>query len=221
MIGLLVALIMMELAMLLRGLAAADPVIHVLVQLPLLGLAGWVAVRALGLTTRYALTALIVALWGLAFWMLPRSIDAALARPLVDAAKFVSLPVLVGAPLALAWDRLHPVLRGFLKANALSMLGVLGYLYLHAPMRICNSYLVNDQERLGVGFLGLAVALAVLWSVPVFTGQPLRMPGWRTGTACQVTPRQMTPRQAISRKGPSGHVAANKPRSLVEDGTPL
>ncbi|MEM1300116.1 MAG: hypothetical protein AAGH68_12660 [Pseudomonadota bacterium] len=163
-------------AVLLRGAAASDPVVHVLVQLPLLAVAGWWGARALELKTPAPLTALIVAISATAFWMLPRSIDAALETPWVDLAKFISIPALIGASLAAAWGQLHPILRGFVKAQSLSMLGVLGFLYTHAPVRICNSYLVSDQERLGLGFLYLCAALVVLWTLPVLTGRPLSLP---------------------------------------------
>lgn len=154
----------------------ADPVLHVLVQLPLLALSGALMVRGLSAdrfrpspTISNAL--ILVAVFAILFWMVPRYIDEALVDPLVALAKFISLPLLVGVPLAIAWSGAHPFLRGFLKANALSMLGILAFLYTHAPVRICNSYLIADQERLGIGFLLTAIALAVVWTIPLFLPQ--------------------------------------------------
>jgi hypothetical protein len=158
-----------------------DPVTHVLVLLPALASAGWLLAVSLGghrlrpsQPNAHALTLLSV--FTVLFWMLPRYIDASLADPVVEAAKFVSIPLLIGAVLAISWTSTHPFLRGFLKANALSMLGVLAFLYTHAPVRICNSYLVSDQQRLGVGFLFIALALGVVWTVPLFfpKGDPAR-----------------------------------------------
>lgn len=151
----------------------ADPVLHVLVQLPLLALSGALMVRGLGAdrfrpSPPVSNALILVAVFAILFWMLPRYIDEALVDPLVALAKFLSLPVLVGVPLAIAWSGGHPFLRGFLKANALSMLGILAFLYTHAPVRICNSYLIADQERLGAGFLLAAFALAVVWAIPLF-----------------------------------------------------
>ncbi|WP_350333659.1 hypothetical protein [Coralliovum pocilloporae] len=169
MIRLPLALLMLIAALWLIPHAERDPVIHVLVQIPLLvgiGVAGaWGFQNS---RDRYSL--LIVALFTLAFWMLPRSIDAALGSLWVDGAKFITLPLLAGVPFTLCWSSLTPMLRGFLKANALSMLGVLGFLYIHAPVRICNSYLVSDQERLGYGFLYLAAGLIILWGWPLLFG---------------------------------------------------
>lgn len=158
-----------------RGLLESDPVTHVIVQLPILAFAGWLVAGALPIRLnlvncldRNGLTGVLVLIFTVGFWMLPRSIDGALDDPFIEAAKFVSIPVLVGIPAALSWPRLHPLVRGFLKANAISMMGIFAFLYTHAPIRICNSYLVADQERLGFAFLFVAFGLAVLWTVPVF-----------------------------------------------------
>jgi hypothetical protein len=110
----------------------------------------------------------LVAVFAILFWMLPRYIDAALIDPVVALAKFVSIPLFVGGSLAIGWAGAHPFLRGFVKANAISMLGVLAFLYLHAPVRICNSYLVADQERLGFAFLMAAIGLGAGWAIPLF-----------------------------------------------------
>lgn len=169
----LVAVAGLALCAMLRPLAAADPVVHILVQLPLLAAAGWLLApprRPDGVT---AAALLVVAVSGVLVWMLPRSIDAAVASPWLDVLKFLTIPLLVGAPLRWAWPHLHPILRGVVKAQTVSMLGVLGFLYTHAPVRICNAYLTEDQTRLGFGFLIVAALLAAAWSWPVLTGRPL------------------------------------------------
>lgn len=150
-----------------------SPISHILVLLPCLAMAGGLIAGALGrrhnrLTEANANALTLVAVVTVLFWMLPRYIDLSLVDPWTGAAKFLTLPVLVGAPLAIAWRRTHPFLRGFIKANGLSMLGVLAYLYTHAPVRICNSYLVSEQISLGWAFLYLAIALAVFWTLPLF-----------------------------------------------------
>ncbi|OBY24426.1 hypothetical protein [Leisingera sp. JC1] len=164
-------LLAMAEAVALREAAAASPVQHVLVQMPLLVLAGVLLGWNLRVRRDWAVPLLLTALTAFLFWMLPRSVDWALT-PAGEAAKNLSLPLLLGVPLRLSWPWLGPVLRGFLKANALSMLGVLGFLYTHAPVRICNSYLVSAQQELGFAFLYLAAALACLWAIPVLFGHP-------------------------------------------------
>ena len=162
-----------------RGWLERDPVTHVLVQLPLLALAGALGADALlrlndSIRKRRrpwslgGLPPILVAIFAIAFWMLPRSIDAALTDPLMERLKFITVPCLIGAPLLIGWREAHPLLRGFLKAQSLSMLAVMAFLYTHAPIRICNAYLVADQERLGFGFLLAAIIFAILWTVPLF-----------------------------------------------------
>lgn len=164
--------------LLFRHALEADPVTHMLVQMPLLAWCG--AVAASHFTTfevdwnKTGLAPLLVAIFAVAFWMLPRSIDAAITSPIVAMAKYISLPLLVGMPLALGWRRAHPLLKGFLKAQSISMLGVLAFLYTHAPVRICSVYLIDDQVRLGTGFLAAAVALALIWTVPLLGSSPSR-----------------------------------------------
>lgn len=150
---------------------ASDPVVHMLVQFPLLALSG--AVMPLGqfqLPKDAFGATLIVSLVACAIWMLPRSVDAALLSWSGHFAKFIMIPLLVGLPLALVWRHLGPVLRGFLKCQSISMLLLLSFLYTHAPVRICNSYLVDDQIRLGHGFALVALGLVILWLIPVFVG---------------------------------------------------
>ncbi len=170
----LAAAMILGVAVLLRAPLEARPVTHMLVQMPGLALIGaLLAPPAFGAGewNRGGVAPLLAAVFAASFWMLPRSIDAAVSDPVVDAAKFVTLPLLTGLPLVVGWRRAHPLLRGFLKAQALSMLGILAFLYTHAPVRICNAYLAEDQFRLGIGFVAVAIALAVLWTVPLLVGE--------------------------------------------------
>ncbi|AUQ59320.1 hypothetical protein [Phaeobacter inhibens] len=162
-------------AVALREAAVSSPIQHVLVQMPLLVLAGAVAGWQLSVPRHWAVPLLLTALTALLFWMLPLNVDWAL-MPAGELVKYASLPLLLGLPLRLSWPWLGPILRGFIKANALSMLGVLGFLYTHAPVRICNSYLVSAQQDLGFAFLYLAAALACLWAIPVLFGHPRWLP---------------------------------------------
>lgn len=157
----------------LRMSLEADPVSHVLILLPMLALVGHLLagsrfIASVRLSEPASNALVLVAVFVVLYWMLPRAIDASLGDPVHEIAKFVSIPIFVGGPLTIGWRRAHPFLRGFLKANAVSMCAVMAFLYTHAPVRICNSYLVADQERLGVGFLVAAFGLALVWSIPLF-----------------------------------------------------
>lgn len=154
---------------------AEDPIWHMLIQMPLLALCGALLPLARRRLPKDALgPVLILTLVVGAIWMLPRSLDAALISWGGHIAKFTTIPLLFGLPLAVVWRALGPVLRGFLKAQSISMLLLLAFLYTHAPLRICNSYLVNDQVRLGHGFLFVALGLVILWLFPIFTG-PIKL----------------------------------------------
>lgn len=152
--------------------------VHMLVQMPLLVVSGFMAclllpeawqnklLAALGGAT----SSVLLALFAASYWMLPRALDAALSNPLAEGAKFLSLPILVGLPLALAWKRLSLIGRGFVWANLISMLAVLGWLYIVAPVRVCNNYLVNQQENTGWLMVKLALILFLYWLSTLFFG---------------------------------------------------
>lgn len=162
----------------LRGALEASMTLHMLVQMPLLALAGVLAAHALPphVRTRLyrhaggALPLALAAMLASSYWMLPRALDAALVDPWAETAKFTSLPLLVGAPLALAWERLGPIGRGFVWTNVFSMLAVLGWLYIAAPVRLCNSYLVGEQASAGWSMVYLALALFAGWLASLFVG---------------------------------------------------
>lgn len=162
----------------LRAWLEASMSAHMLVQMPLLALAGFVAAAALPPGWRRTLHRLaggslplaLAAMLASSYWMLPRALDAALVDPWAETAKFLSLPLLVGAPLALAWERLGSIGRGFVWTNFFSMLAVLGWLYIAAPVRLCNSYLVDEQAVAGWSMVYLALALFAGWLSTWFVG---------------------------------------------------
>jgi hypothetical protein len=166
--------------LLLWGLLAMPPVAawlegsmagHMLVQIPLLALGGGLVARAAAGGRGAAFTGfnadgipgLLVAAFAAAVWMLPRMLDAALRTPLVEAAKFITVPLLVGAPVALSWPLLPLVARGFVWANLTSHAAVLGWLYTVAPDRLCTRYLYDQQAAVGAALSVIAVGLLVGW----------------------------------------------------------
>ena len=156
-------------------------VAHMLVQIPLLIVTGVLMAGALPQSVRVriarwngggvsgTLLALIVSSW----WMVPRALDWALASPAMEVTKFVTLPLFVGAPIALSWRPLGSLGRGFVIANVLPMWAVVGWAYVAAPVRVCNYYLVDQQVLAGAGLLSLAVAVGIATAVmPFFTAPP-------------------------------------------------
>ena len=161
-----------------RGWLEASMIGHMLLQIPLLAAVGIMSSRLLPQRWQDSLLAavggaipcVLTALFVSSYWMLPRALDAALADPLVEIAKFLSLPMLVGLPLGLAWKRLRVIGRGLVWTNFFSMLAVLGWLYIVAPVRLCNNYLVDQQAQAGWWMVKLALLLFAWWLGNLFVG---------------------------------------------------
>lgn len=102
-----------------------------------------------------------------AFWMLPRALDASVTDPLIASAKYLSVPLLIGLPIALSWPRMGFIIKGVFLLEFIATLFRLGWLYRIAPDRLCSLYLLDDQQRLGdyLMLLGAAVALVVAWKL--------------------------------------------------------
>jgi len=151
---------------------------HMLVQIPLLAVAG--ALVAAGMPARWrarvdawnrgGVSGIVLALIASSWWMVPRALDLALASPAMELTKFASLPLLVGAPVALSWRHVSAIGKGFVIANVLPMWAVVGWLYVAAPVRVCNFYLVDQQVEAGLGLLGASVALAAVAGALAFRG---------------------------------------------------
>lgn len=148
---------------------------HILLQLPCLAAVGWAAAllvppavaRTIGAHNCAGLSGLLLAAFVTAFWMLPRSIDGAVQAPEVELAKFLSLP-LAGAAMRLSWHLLPALARGVIKANTVSMLLFLTWLYAVTPERLCTTYLRSDQDLLSASMLAAAATLAAYWGSQLF-----------------------------------------------------
>lgn len=143
---------------------------HMLVQFPLLALAGfglaaslpprWV--EHLNRWNGHGVTGLLAAALLLALLMIPRLLDLALVDAWVELAKFLALLV-CGAAVQLSWQPAGLLVQGFFLGNVLPMTVVVGYLFESSPVRLCNAYLLGDQERLGQGLVWIAAAVALAW----------------------------------------------------------
>jgi hypothetical protein len=154
---------------------------HMLVQIPLLALAGAMAARSVPSAWRARITAwnrrgvsgMALALLASSWWMVPRALDLTLASPAMEVTKFATLPLLVGAPLALSWRPLGGLGQGFVLANVLPMWAVVGWLYVVAPVRVCNYYLADQQVTAGIGLLVASVAVGATTGLLAFrSGSP-------------------------------------------------
>ena len=154
----------------LRQTLEASMARHMLLQFPLLMLAGVLLAGALRTAARsaiarwnaYGITGLVATALVLGLLMVPRVLDLALVNPAIELAKGSAL-VLAGAALRLSWRPAGLVVQGFFLGNVLPMTAVVGQLYIDSPTRVCNAYLLDDQEQLGHWLVWLAVVIAVLW----------------------------------------------------------
>lgn len=162
---------------------------QMLVQIPLLIAVGLFMARALPARASAVLdgwnhggiSGLVLATLASAFWMLPRQLDAAVADPLVASAKYLSVPLLIGLPLALSWPRMGFIVRGVFLLECIATLFRLGWLYLIAPERLCNLYLLDDQQRLGryLLLIGAVLFIGIAWKLVWgrFDSRPVRVIG--------------------------------------------
>lgn len=143
---------------------------QMLVQIPLLVVTGWLLARALParvLTVierwnQGGIAGLVLATVVAAFWMLPRSLDAAITNSLVAGTRYLTVPLLIGLPLAVSWPSMGFVVRGVLLAEFIATNFRLGWLYLISPVRLCNNYALEDQRHLGLYLLAIGGGL-LLW----------------------------------------------------------
>ena len=158
-----------------RRALEADMATHMLVQLPLLALCGWWLAQALPRGVSRALTSwnrsgitglLLASITGL-FWMLPLALDRAIESPGFELAKFVSIPLLIGAALALSWPRAGFVVRAVVLAETIATAFRIGWLYLAAETALCANYLLGEQQVVGKLLLaaGGVVLLGLLWKL--------------------------------------------------------
>lgn len=165
-----------------RDVIVASMTGHMLVQIPLLLLAGFLIsapprtdMRRSGLNPGGAPGLLLTAAV-LATWMVPRALDLAVTSNSI--AFLESGTLLVGGGLLRhSWQRAGAIGQAFFIGNLTWMAAVAGLLLRDAPVRVCTTYLIRDQLYAGTGLLLIATAIGVRW----FTTW-LALPTARTNT---------------------------------------
>jgi len=158
-----------------RNFLESSLILHMLIQIPALILAGWFMGRNLKSNMMQdwnedGLPGLFISLVFILFWMIPRWLDASLNETLWEILKFITIPLLIGVPLGMSWFRMSGFTRAVVWTNGISMLVVVGWLYISSPIRVCNNYLVNQQEEFGYAAMILALVIAIFWVVFLFFG---------------------------------------------------
>lgn len=155
---------------------------HMLVQIPLLVLAGALIARSLPVVWRaravrldaYGVLGLLLALFVVVYWLLPRNLDAAVLEAGAGWAKIATLVLMAGVPLGLTAHRLPLLVRGVLWVKGTAMFFVMGWLYREAPDRLCNAYLLGEQQVLGTLMLVLGGVSLLLILAMLMLGPPAR-----------------------------------------------
>ncbi|MCC7326065.1 MAG: hypothetical protein IT521_04590 [Burkholderiales bacterium] len=150
-----------------KQLLDATMTAQMLLQIPLLIVAGYLLRDAVPQRARLeiakwnhrGISGLVLASVATMVWMLPRLLDAATSEPLVAAAKYISVPLLIGLPLGLSWPHMGFVIKGFLMLEVIATFFRLGWLYLISPVRLCSNFLLEDQQRLGEYMLVIGAAI--------------------------------------------------------------
>ena len=155
----------------LRNLIEQSMIWHMVVQMPLLVLAGALAARALRaqLTlpklasyNHFGLTGFMAAQGITAYWMLPSAIDSAVVNPSVDALKLLTL-FISGLLLHDAFKRAPVALQLFFMGYWVSMMCWLGIYLATTDLRLCNAYSQASQVSTGWGLLMLGLLLGAAW----------------------------------------------------------
>ena len=158
-----------------RHVLEASMTRQMLVQFPLLLLSGFSLAGSLprvwraaaGRWNRHGISGLFAAAMLLAILMIPRLLDLALTDIRIELAKWLALLV-CGAAVRLSWRPAGLVMQGFFLGNVLPMMAVIGYLFDSSPVRLCNAYLIDDQEGLGQKLVWIATVIGLTWLVSVF-----------------------------------------------------
>lgn len=150
-----------------RQLLEASMTLHMLVQFPLLVLAGFLLARMIPAPWRlradawnaHGIAGLLASGLVLMLLMIPRVLDLSLLDARIEAAKFLAL-LGCGMALQLSWRRAGLLVQGFFLGNLLPMTAAAGQWFQDTPVRVCNAYLLDDQLRLGQGLVLLSIVVA-------------------------------------------------------------
>jgi hypothetical protein len=153
-----------------RHMLEASMVLHMLLQFPILLLAGGmltgqIPASWLTYSTRwnvYGITGLTLVGSTTSLVMVPRLLDLALTDVRVEVVKCLTL-VLCGIALRLSWRSAGIIVQGFFLGNVLPMMAIAGSLYVDTPIRLCNQYRLDEQLRVGQSVMWFAGSVGALW----------------------------------------------------------
>lgn len=175
--SLVLAVAALLLAVGLRQQLTAYMSLHMLVQIPLLVIAGIFleqvyhhfkkpdsSLKKSWSFNEYGVPGLLfVSLVG-AYWMIPKALDDALVDWRTALFKYLGLPI-CGWLIRSSVRKSNVVIKVFFLGNFCWMSAIVGMVYLDQPIRLCNAYLQEDQDWTGRGLIALAIILPLLWLI--------------------------------------------------------
>ncbi|MBP2241932.1 hypothetical protein J2Z40_002505 [Cytobacillus eiseniae] len=164
-------------------------IVHMLIQLPLLILVGWLIGKPILRKFQHffanwntnGVPGIILFIFITMYWMLPRAIDEAVSEWYIELFKFIGLPI-IGLCIRDSWSKIQTLGRSFIFLNYLPMFGLMAWLYIDSPIQICNNYLESQQKVLGWGFLVITIWMVLYVIQAVFTDQSDHNTKKSTGT---------------------------------------
>ena len=164
--------------LLFRSWLEADMARHMLIEFPLLLVAGVgtakaLPERAVALIMRanqlglagFTFVSLIAA-----YWMIPVALDQALLSGPTAAAKYTSF-LAAGMLLPVSFPAAPLAMQAFFVGNWVWMTATVGLLYQNTPQQLCVNYLIGTQLSAGEGLVAAAGVSAALWwgeAVPAY-----------------------------------------------------
>ncbi len=118
--------------------------------------------RLCGKYNEYGVPGLLLAAFVAAYWMIPKSLDDVLLFPAAAAGKYLGL-FIAGVALFDSLRRANNVIKLFFLGNFSWMSAIAGLIYQEETTRLCNVYLLSDQELAGRGLVVLALAVPGAW----------------------------------------------------------
>lgn len=95
------------------------------------------------------------------YWMIPKTMDDALTTSSIEFFKFLSLPFFAGIPLRDSWSKLGFNGKKVIILIFTALFYIAGFLYIKAPVQLCNNYLLIDQITLGWGYMTMAICFSI------------------------------------------------------------
>jgi len=147
---------------------------HMVIEFPLLLLAGAAIGRALedrfgaqiACCNQMGLVGFAFASITLAYWMIPAALDLAVLDERVAVGKYISL-VVSGALLWSSFAAAPLAVQAFFVGNFACMTATVGLIYQSAPQQLCLNYRADTQAAAGEGLVGIAVIAACMWCASV------------------------------------------------------